>query len=128
MAWVETASGIALPTPAFDSGKVTITTVVDGGRNANNVFIGSVVGDDKLKIEMRFPALKPEEMQNFLRIFDRKRGGHFVNTFRVFDPRVNDYVYMDMYVSDRTGRPLLVDKNTGRPTYWQDVSASLVEC
>lgn len=128
MAWVETAGGIVLPTPAFDSGKVTITTVVDGGRNMNNVFVGSVVGDDKLKIEMKFPALKPEEMANLLKIFDRKQGGHFVNRFRVFDPRVNDYVYMDMYVGDRSGTPFKVDPKTVRPEYWLNVTANLIEC
>ena len=37
-------------------------------------------------------------MMNLLKLFDRKRGGKFINTFRVFDPRVNDFVYMDMYV------------------------------
>lgn len=128
MAWVETASGIALPTPAFDSGKVTISTVVDGGRNANNVFIGSVVGDDKLKIEMKFPALKPQEMMNFLKLFDRKQGGHFVNDFVVFDPRVNRRVTMRMYVSDRSGNPMMVDPATGIPKYWTDVTANLIEC
>ena len=33
MAWIETDGGIALPVPALDSGKVSISTLVDGGRN-----------------------------------------------------------------------------------------------
>lgn len=127
MAWIETASGIALPTPAFGSGKTIISTVVDGGRNTEGNFIGSVVGDDKLKIECTFKALTPEQMMNLLKIFDRKQGGRFVNTFRVFDPRVNDFVYMEMYVGDRSGTPYLVNPNTMRPSYWTDVQANLIQ-
>lgn len=127
MAWIETASGIALPAPALGSGKVTIATLVDSGRNTEGDFLGSVVGDDKLKIECKFAALSPEEMQRLLQIFDRKRGGAFVNRFRVFDPRVNDYVYMDMYVGDRSGTPYTLDPKTGKPRFWQNVQANLIE-
>jgi hypothetical protein len=127
MAWIETAGGIALPSPAFGSGKVTISTLVDGGRNAEGNFIGSVVGDDKLKIECAFPALRPDEMMRLLQVFDRKRGGRFINTFRVFDPRVNGFVYLDMYVGDRSGKPYLVNKDTMRPTYWTEVQANLIQ-
>lgn len=126
MAWIELASGIALPAPALGSGKTTISTIVDSGRNTDGMFVGSVVGDDKLKIECKFPALSPEEMQRLLMIFDRKQGGSFVNRFRVFDPRVNDYVYMEMYVGDRSGEPYTLDAN-GRPRFWKDVQANLIE-
>ena len=97
MAWIETAGGIALPPPELGSCGVTISTMVDGARNGNGDFIGQVVGDDKLKIEVSFGMLTPSEMQTLLSLFDRKRGGKFINTFRVFDPRVNDFVYMDMW-------------------------------
>lgn len=127
MAWIETASGIALPTPALDSGRVTISTIVDGGRNVEGNFIGSVVGDDKLKIECKFNVLSPVEMQNLLTIFDRQQGGHFTNTFRVFDPRVNDFVYMEMYVGDRSGTPYMVNKKTMSPSFWHSVQANLIQ-
>lgn len=61
LAWVETAKGIALPPPLLGSGNISISTLVDGGRNGNGNFIGQVVGDDKLKLEMSFPALSPAE-------------------------------------------------------------------
>ena len=128
MAWIETDTGIALPAPELCSGKVSVSTLVDGGRNAaDGTFIGSVIGDDKLKIELQFFKLSPAEMQRFLAIFDRQQGGRFVNTFRVFDPRANDFVYKQMYVGDRSGTPYLVDKTTLRPAYWRDVTANLVE-
>lgn len=116
-----------MPAPALGSGQITISTLVDGGRNTQGDFIGTVIGDDKLKIALNFPDLRPEQMRTLLTIFDRKQGGHFVNTFRVFDPRVNDYVYMQMYVGDRTGTPYIVDKATMRPAYWRDVQANLIE-
>lgn len=127
MAYVETAGGIALPGIAFGSGGITISTTVDGGRNENNDFIGSVVGDDKFKMEMAFPKLSPEQMRLFLSIWDRKQGGAFVNEFIVFDPRVNDFVKMKMYVGDRTGRPYTINKRTFRPEFWVDVKANLIQ-
>lgn len=127
MAWIETADGIVLPTPALESGKITISTLVDGGRNSEGNFIGSVIGDDKLKIECKFNVLDPNQMQRLLQIFDRSQGGHFVNTFRVFDPRVNDFVYMDMYVGDRSGTPYMVSKKTMQPSFWRNVQANLIQ-
>ena len=47
--------------------------------------------------------------------------------FRVFDPRVNDFVWLDMYVGDRSGTPYLVDPVSLRPAFWKDVQANLVE-
>ena len=127
MAWIETADGIAVPPPALGSGTVTISSAVDGARNGNGDFIGQIIGDDKFKIECSFQLLYPEEMMNLLKIFDRKRGGKFINTFRVFDPRVNDFVYMDMYVGDRSGTPYLVNPQTMRPSFWRDVKANLIQ-
>lgn len=125
--FVTHSSGQILPGIAANSGIYTISTTVDGGRNENNDFIGSVVGEDKLKIELNFAMMSPEEFRTLLNMFDRKRGGSFVNTFRIFDPRVNDFVNMKMYVGDRTGRPLMVDRNSFRPTAWVDVSANLIQ-
>ena len=127
LAWIETDGGIALPAPALNSGKVSISTLVDGGRNQNGNFIGQVIGNDKLKIEMKFPVLYPQEMMNFLKLFDRSQGGSFVNRFRVFDPRINGYTYLTMYVGDRSGTPYMVNPQTLRPSFWKDVTANLIQ-
>lgn len=127
MAWIETAEGIALPSPALESGDISISTIVDGGRNTNGDFIGQVIGNDKLKINVSFKALSPEQMKTFLALFDRRQGGKFVHKFRVFDPRINDFVYMDMYVGDRSGTPYMVDKTDWKPRYWINVGTSLTE-
>jgi hypothetical protein len=128
MAWVETTSGIAIPEPAVDSGAVTISTLVNAGRNASGKFIGQCIGDDKLKIEMSWNVLNPQQFHDLLALFDRQRGGKFVNDFRVYDPRTMSYRTCRMYVGDRQGRPLMVDNpGSGHPTYWTDVKADLIE-
>ena len=127
-AWVRTSSGIEIPAPALGSGNTTISTFVNAGRNANGTFIGQTIGNDKLKIEMSWPALTPTEFMNLLKIFDRGQGGKFVNTFRVYDPRTMAYRDVAMYVGDRQGKPIMVaDPGTGHPRYWTDVQADLIE-
>ena len=126
--WIQTSAGIAIPTPALESGNVTISTLVDGARNANGKFIGETIGGDKLKIEMSWNILTPTEMRNLLKIWDRDQGGKFHKNFRVYDPRIMDYRTVNMYVGDRSGKPLMVDVNgSGHPRYWTDVQANLIE-
>lgn len=128
MAWVTTTSGIAIPEPAFDSGNITISTMVNAGRNANGEFIGQVIGNDKLKIELNWGALSPTQFKALLALFDRKQGGKFVNTFRVYDPRTMSYRNLTMYVGDRSGKPIMVDNpGSGHPKWWVDIQANLIE-
>lgn len=128
MSWVKTASGIEIPEPAFDSGQVTISTLVNAGRNAQGKFIGQVIGNDKLKVELSWKVLTPAQFRAVLQLFDRAQGGKFVNDFVVYDPRVNAYRTLTMYVGDRSGRPLMVaNPGTGHPKYWADVQANLIE-
>lgn len=127
MAWIETSNGVALPPPAMGSGTVTISTIVDGGRNTNGDFIGSVVGGDKLKVNMSFKVLTNDQIMTLLRIFDREQGGRFVNRFRVFDPRINDFRWLDMYVGDRSGTPYMVNPDTMKPSFWTDIQANLIQ-
>lgn len=125
--WIQTENGIELPCPLYGSSGISISTIVDGGRNALGRFVGSVIGDDKLSIDLEFTDLTPEQMRTFLNLFDRSARGQFVNRFKVFDPRLNDWVMKEMYVGDRSGRPLLLDPNSGKPLYWCDVKTKLVE-
>ena len=127
-AWVKTTSGIEIPAPAFDSGNITISTLVNAGRNAQGKFIGQVIGDDKLKIEMNWSVLSPAQLHDLLRIWDRAQGGKFVNDFVVYDPRRMAYVTKRMYIGDRSGKPIMVaDVGVGHPKWWTDVSANLIE-
>ena len=127
MAWIETSSGIALPAPELGSSGVSISTLVDGGRNAQGKFIGSVIGGDKMTIECSFGRLSPEEFQRLLAVFDRSQGGRFVNDFVVYDPRVRDFVTKTMYVGDRSGTPCAVDPGSFTPGYWKNCKCKLIE-
>ena len=128
MAWVTTTGGIEIPEPAFDSGNVTISTLVNAGRNANGEFIGQVIGNDKLKIELNWSVLSPTQFRALLALFDRTQGGKFVNTFRVYDPRTMTYRNLTMYVGDRQGKPIMVtNPGSGHPKWWVDIQANLIE-
>lgn len=124
--YIETLGGFPI-VPAFGSGAFTIATNVDGARNESGNFVGQVVGDDKFKIEVGFKHMTPEQLQELLRIWDRKQGGSFVNKFLVFDPRVNDFVVKTMYVGDRSGKPYTINPTTMRPNFWVDIKANLIE-
>ena len=128
MSWVKTKSGIEIPAPAYGSGQVSISTLVNAGRNADGRFIGQVIGNDKLKVELSWNVLSPTEFRNLLRLFDRQQGGRFINTFRVYDPRYMAYRNLDMYVGDRNGTPIMVaNPGSGHPKHWIDVQANLIE-
>ncbi len=127
MAWIEREGGLAVPAPDWGSNEVTISTLVDGGRNQNGSFIGQVIGEDKYSVQLKFGQLTNGEIQRFLALFDRRQGGAFTGRFRVFDPRVNGFRWLEMYVGDRKGTPYLVNSRTDRPAFWRNVTAALIE-
>jgi len=126
MSWVTTSGGVEIPEPSFGSGTVTFSTLVNAGRNANGKFVGQVIGGDKMKVEMSWEVLTPEQFATILQVFDRNQGGKFVNTFTVYDPRTGTYVSKKMYVGDRSGTPIMV-KTDGHPTYWTGIKVDLIE-
>lgn len=126
MAWIETG-GFALPAPIEGSSGVSISTLVDGGRSANGTFIGQVVGADKYKIECQFDFASDEEVRRLFALFDRRQGGSFTRTFRVYDAALGRFATKTMYVGDRTARPLRIHPETFAPALWREVKFSLVE-
>lgn len=90
-------------------------------------FIGQVIGDDKLKIEISFPQMTPEQLQRFLALFDRRVGGSFTNWFRVFDPALGDFRDALMYVGDRSGQPFKLNALTSVPERFLNIKANLIE-
>lgn len=125
MQYIQFASDGWFPAIGYESGKVTVSTQVDGGRNVNGDFIGQVVGATKYKYEINFKTMDPAEIQELLRRMDHTIGGSFQNQFLVFDPARNDFVVRTMYVGDRSGRPFKV--KDGRPERWLDSQANLIE-
>ncbi|MEG0896480.1 MAG: DUF6711 family protein [Ruthenibacterium sp.] len=126
MAMITADTGILIPSPVVGGYELSISTLVDGGRNARGQFVGQVIGDDKLKVSCALGALSQTEMHRFLCLFDRASGGQFVHQFLLFDPRINDFVWKEMYVGDRSGKAIAVDAR-GKVTNWGDVKASLIE-
>jgi len=126
VAWIQIAGGTPLPSPAFGSGGISISTAVDGGKNAKGNFIGSVIGDDKLKYDISFAHLTPTQFQEFLKLFDRNQGGKFSQIFSVYDPRIDEFIEIEMYVGDRGGRPVSLDGDY-KPTGWLGVGTSLIQ-
>lgn len=125
--WIQTSpGGVALPSPIIGSSGITISTLVSGGSNALGTFIGQTIGDNKLAYDLAFQYLTPIQLQAFLRLFDPKYGGSFLQPFSVFDPALGDFRTAQMYVSDRRQRPLHVNANF-MPEMWLDISATLKE-
>lgn len=118
-------SWVDIVDPQYGSGSFTIATTVTEARNAKNNFVGATVGQDKYKVELAWSVLPADQAALLFSRFDRSRGGKFINTFRVYDARTNDWVTLKMYVSDRTGSPMMM--NNGSARYVTDVRVALIE-
>lgn len=116
-----------VPLPKLTSGNLEFVTTVDGSRNAAGNFIGQVVGNDKVKLNLSYPPLTDAEFHTLLGFFHRPTGGKFVVWVKFYDPRVQAKVIKQMYVGDRSGEPFRVTASTGVPTHWVNVQANLVE-
>ena len=123
MAWVTHSSGLAIPEPAYGSGTITLSSMVDAGRNANGKYVGTYIGT-KQKVEMSWEVLTPDQYSAMLDVFHGKNG--FINTFTVFDPRTQTYVEKRMYVGDRSATPIMVD-SSGIPKYWTGAKIDIIE-
>lgn len=118
-----------LPDPAEDGVTYEIQTIVDDARNAQGTFIGSPIGQDKIKLNVSYPPLTDEQLNDILSIFDRENGGSYKVYVNFYDPRVRQRVTRYMYVGDRSFQPVMVKEPTyGEPTYWTNVQCNLIEC
>lgn len=100
-----TIAGHHIPDPSTYNG--TTSTLVDSGRNAEGMFIGSVIRDDVGKVEMTWKYISAESWADILRLFSMKKGGSFVNSVTFYCQDSNDWETREMYVSDRTSSVFL---------------------
>lgn len=115
---------VTLPEPAsYDSNTATL---VDGGRNAAGVTIGSVIREDVAKITMNWKFLSLEQWADILTLFSSKRGGKFYATVNFFLQDTADWTTRTMYVSDRQAKIFIRD-TTGKLQGYESPSFSLVE-
>jgi hypothetical protein len=115
-------NGYDLP-PCKRGVKVTVTTVVNSGRDANGAVVGQRVGRDQYKIDaLEWPYLTAEQWQTILTIISNF---FFYVTFN--DPVTNERKTVKMYCGDRTAEPYWVDEN-GTPTHYINCKVNLIDC
>lgn len=120
--WVE------LPVPAEGGVKCEIQTTVDDARDASGSLVGSPVGQDKFKVNVKYPPLDDNELRSVLSLFDREHGGQFKVYVEFYDPRVGVKIVRKMYVGDRSFEPWIVDSAlSGRPRKWINCQCNLIE-
>jgi len=113
------------PTPSTYTGLTA--TIVDSGRNASGVVIGTVIRNDVAKVELSWRYLTVQQWAAILRQFDPSLGGSFYRNVTFYDQVRNAWITRRMYVSDRTSSGLhMLDKN-GSPQGWTGCKLSLVE-
>lgn len=120
---------INFPARAYGSGTFEVETLVDAGRSADGYFIGSVIGDDKSKINCAYPPLSNELAHLVFSTFHRPTGGKFIVWVKFYDIRVNAVVVKRMYVGNRKGQPIKWGPNVmpSNKALWLGVEANLVE-
>lgn len=115
-------NGYDLP-PCKRGVKVTVTTVVNSGRDANGAVVGQRIGRDQYKIEaLEWSYLTAEQWQTILSLIS---DFFFYVTFN--DPVTNERKTVKMYCGDRTAEPYWVDGN-GTPTHYINCKVNLIDC
>lgn len=113
---------IMLPNPSTESGKATIATLVNSGRNANAVVTAQKIGRDQDKTELAWPYLNKEDWEELLRFFDE----NFYFTFTYYSPVAGSKISRVFYVGDRTYQPFAVDDN-GEPIAYVECKLNVVD-
>ena len=114
-------NGYELP-PCKRGVKVTVTTVVNSGRDANRADVGQRVGRDQYKIDgLEWAYLTAEQWEAILQAVSNF---FFYVTFNA--PVTNSRKTVKMYCGDRTGEPYWVD-GSGRPTHYINCKVNLID-
>ena len=113
---------IWLPNPDQTSGKGTIATLVNSGRNANAIVTAQKIGRDQDKSELSWNYLDKNTWEKILQFFDE----NFFFNFTYYSPVAGTKITRKCYVGDRTFRPFDIDSN-GDPTAYQECSANIID-
>ena len=114
-------NGYELPPPKRGV-NVTVTTVVDSGRNANGAVVGQRVGRDQYKVDgLEWAWLTAAQWQRILGLLK-----NFFVYVTFYDPVTNAKKTVRMYPGDRKGEPYWVDKN-GKPTHYRNCKVNLID-
>ena len=115
-------NGVDFPCPRVGF-SYTISTTVNGGRNANNEVVGQKVGRDLFKLDsMEWAALDAETWKKMLAAVEP----YYVPvTFE--DYRTGKPITITMYPGDRTANPLFVDPITHKVTKYENCKFNLID-
>lgn len=116
-------AGIKLPWPDYGSGMQTQSTLVNGSRNSQGVFIGQRIGRDQSKIEMQWFTLDAQLWASVLQVFET----NFVNPVEYYDMVKGQVIIRNMYVNDRTARPGRINPQTGEWITAKDCKLNLID-
>lgn len=119
-------AGKDFPWPDWETGLQTVTSLVNGGRNIDGVFIGSQVGRNQYKVQMQWESLPAATWGEMLQIFDPEYGGKFVNPVTYYDMVAMQCVTRNMYVSDRSAVGV-TDGNDGNWIHAKNCKLSLID-
>ena len=114
----------AFPEPSTYSSQCS--TIVDGGRNVEGKYIGSVIRYDVAKISLTWKFISVENWATLLSKFSKPPVGDFVRTITFYLQDTGTWETRQMYVSDRKANVFKRD-NAGNIEGWTDVSLSLIE-
>lgn len=114
-------NGTELPYPKRGV-HVTVTTVVNAGRNANGVVVGQRIGRDQYKIDgLEWPWLTAMEWEAILTLIS---GFYFNVTFP--DPVTGSPRTVKMYCGDRNAEEYWVD-GAGQPTHYRNCKVNFID-
>lgn len=101
----------------------TISTPVNGGRNANAAAIGQRVGRDLYKLDaMQWACIEPETWQMMLRAVEP-----FYIPVTFEDYRTGNPITITMYPGDRKATPLFADPISHKVTKYENCSFNLID-
>lgn len=122
---VSDLSGVAtimLPNPTTESGKGTIATMVNSGRNASAVVTAQKIGRDQDKTELAWPYMNKEDWEEILAFFDE----NFFFNFTYYSPVAGTKITRKFYVGDRTYQPYDIDAN-GNPIAYKECKLNVID-
>nr|DAL37301.1 MAG TPA_asm: hypothetical protein [Caudoviricetes sp.] len=113
---------VALP-PCKRGVNITVTTVVNNGRNTNGAVVGQKVGRDQYKIDnLEWAWLTAEQWESVLSVM---KSFYFNVTFP--DPVTGRMIKLKMYCGDRSAEPYWLDKNNTKPTHYTNCKVNLID-
>lgn len=122
---VQSLSGEAtiwLPNPTVDSGRGTIATMVNSGRNASAVVTAQKIGRDQDKMELKWPYMNKADWEELVQFFDV----NFFFDFSYYSPVAGQRITRKCYVSDRTYQPFAIDEE-GVPVAYKDLTLNIID-